>query len=105
LMKRDASSADEEAEVENTSQIAAAPKTEYDSGLTNRMKAAQDRIDSMKAELQTLRAAPPVAAPAQADPVLNAQLDALTAKAQQIADRIEAINQRAASMEKQVKTN
>jgi hypothetical protein len=77
-----------------------------DPKIAERMKAVQERIDSMKAELQALRAAPPIiAAPAQADPLLTAQLDALTAKAQQIADRINAINQRAASIEKQVKTN
>lgn len=70
-----------------------------------RLKAVQDRIDNMKAELWALHSAPLVTVPAQVDPVLAAQMDALTAKAQQVSNRIEAINQRAADIEKKVKTN
>jgi hypothetical protein len=70
-----------------------------------RIDVVQGRIDAMKAELQAVRSAPAPAAPAQADPLLSAQLDALTAKAQQVSERIEAINQRAADIEKKVKTN
>lgn len=77
--------------------------------MADRMDAVQSQIQTLQSEIKAKQEAMANPALAQTtaatDPLLAAQLDALTAKAQQIADRINAINQRAASIEKQVKTN
>lgn len=70
-----------------------------------RIEALQKQIEQLTATLKAKREAAAQQAPAQADPLTAAQIEALSANAKKIDDKLNAIDQRANEVEQKIKKN